>query len=695
MAVGDVAVYIEATGTDTIGATATDMTWDTTVREDSGFDLQVNNIDVECVDAGLYLLLYSFATEKNPSAGATDRHTTETTIFVDGTSQGIHGRGGSYNRQNNGANESFHIGALVFETASANKNVKLQYQKTSTQTNEPSIHPNRSGLCLLQLDDETPYLKVSEAGGGQTHSTDESFSAITFDTNDKLTDESILSHNASTNTDVFTLKEVGHYLVIYSVRWANSVNRMNGLCRATLGGTEIEGSRGSAYTRVAQDANDGYSTWAGIIETSSANTELKIEGTKEGEGSGSVTSEEGSVTIVRLPDDADYLRLHRSNTVNQNLNQLINAFEWDTQDEVDAGSFSHTVSPPGSAMNIDAAGDYLFLSAYETDRSSTTNGERSVIEWVLATGATRIPFGSGARFSRGDQSTNGVFRASGCAGAILPGLTASDVIRIGYYEESQPESQPPLPAAKAVVFQADHCAVQATRCDHIAKNRFFRTTAVSVGVGAVAPQLTGSAFGTTLLPSPAAVPLVAVGPALDMPVALAPSPAAVPLVAVGPLLILGAADTVLLLPSTTVPLVAVGPALDLPIALVPSPAVVPLMVVGPTLDMPVSLAPSPAAVPLVAVGPLLDLGAGVTVLQLTPAAISLVAVAPSLLTGTNPDILLRTAHVCATLQSLGIVVMVEARNGKMVLTLATQAGVSLSKQRTAHIAKTLGFDMER
>jgi len=440
---GNNAVYYEATAGDAMTTSQKNYTWDNTVQEDSDtFDLQSNNYDVRLKESGRYLIMYNLPTSLGTSTNM--RQEIRSGISVGGTLLEPYGTATGYNRATAGADEDNQAAATVIDHVYdagtlTNNDVKVVWQNTDDATTKGTADSG-AGLTLVKLNSDWAHSAYSEAGGNfsltaPTAYNTYNWASITLDTND-INDGVKISHSTSSNTDDITLSDAGYYLVTYSVHFnGTGSGRSNGLTRLTLGGTEVDATRVSAYVRQRQSNNDGYASYSGIIYNSSASATLNLEATIEGEASAALDVEDVGITITKLPDNANYFRNVLS--ADQAVEGVESAITWPTPTEVDSlfsysGSNSSRITIPAGVSNQ----DYLFFSSQYNFRSIATNGTRSIPRWRWRKNGTTIyGYGYHSAYNRGNQSSTGTF-AAGSSGGFLTNLTSSDYVEIMAVDQS-------------------------------------------------------------------------------------------------------------------------------------------------------------------------------------------------------------------------------------------------------------------
>jgi len=420
--VGDFAVYREGAALETITTTPAKLDFSTSVSEGSGFSMGGGNQDVTLSEAGHYLALYNLPME---TISGTNRSEIQGRLDLSGWDL-PYGLSTCYIRRTEGVDECWMAGAAIIESTSTSQTIAVEAFKTDSNSAGVRRRANESGFMLVRLDDDWDFARIREVGGGQTFNTT-SWTTVSWDTNDEL--DAIFSR---TGGDI-TLSETGHYLVTYTLMFRNSGGaRRNNETRLTLDGFELPGTRVSAYTRTTNATDDHAASFVGIIEATTTDQILRLQGVCEGEACGNITGvgNQMGITIAKLPETAEYVRLGYS--ADDQLTDVANdPFEWDIQSEIDAASFSHDSGTNPSRVEIDQAGDYLFLASFFTDRTSTGDGSRQQPRWEWRTnGSTVQQYGSFAKYNRGDQSTTGTFSAGASGGIVLDGLTTSDYIEV-------------------------------------------------------------------------------------------------------------------------------------------------------------------------------------------------------------------------------------------------------------------------
>jgi hypothetical protein len=427
---GDYAIYREATGTNTLAnTTARNQTFDTTVYEGTGFSINAERAAITLADAGHYLVLYNLAW--GTQSGST-RTEIQAFLQLNGSTTLPYGRSSCYQRRLVGTDECFQAGGAIIYATSTNHALRLVAQRTDSGTAIPTRFANQSGISVLKIDDTWGYIRARYNAGGQAFNST-SFATVLLDTNDEID----TSHFTRTNGDI-TLLEKGHYLVTYNVMFRSSVASIrNQMTRVTLNDVEVPGSRTTATIGAANSTQDHTAAWVGIVEATSSGQVLRVDAACSSETCANITSvaNQVGVTVAKIPDTADYLRLYET-VGGQAVDGTDDPILFDTQAEVDS-AFSHSTTSNSSRMQINESGDYLFFGSFLSTRANTTvTGEQYPRwEWRL-NGTNTLPYGTFGQFSEGDNGTIGAFTSGNAAGVIYRGLIADDYVELLNTDES-------------------------------------------------------------------------------------------------------------------------------------------------------------------------------------------------------------------------------------------------------------------
>ena len=414
---GQIAIYREATAGDALTTANFDHDWDTTVREDSTtYTLNANGYDIEC-SAGHYLVQYSSRFD-DPGNNGAERSEAQTHLRLAGTDLDIGWSQGFTRRQNNDF-ELICSGGGIIEVASDGDAVSLRSFRTDAEADTMQREPDASAIQLLRLDDSWDYCRLSKSSSVGLSAT--TFTDVTYDQQDEL-DAGSFAHSGG---DI-TLKTAGHYLVFANTYFQfgsqSTDNRSAYEQQITVGGSLVNGTKTTVYLRGnpnSDSACDGSTAIGTIIETTSANQILNVEVRKEFSGAESPNISAGrtAVTIVKLPDDGDYIRLDDSGT--DAFNPSSGGMGWDTELEIDSGGFTHSDTQVGAAVDD----DYLFFTTLYDDNDGSAR-----IKWWQrwrVNGTDTKQWSSAGRYSRNSEN-----QANGNYSGIILAMTSGDYVEV-------------------------------------------------------------------------------------------------------------------------------------------------------------------------------------------------------------------------------------------------------------------------
>ncbi|NQU22378.1 MAG: hypothetical protein HQ567_13955, partial [Candidatus Nealsonbacteria bacterium] len=330
--VGDIAIFREAAGTNAITTANFDHTFDTVVRDTGNYSL--TGSDISITEAGHYLALYN---SRFDSTGGSDRSEIQSQLVVDGLDVSI-GWSQGYIRRTSGADEAITAGGGIIE-GGAGSTLSLRSFRTDNNGAGVQREPNATGIQLVQLDDSWDYLRLS-ATANQTGPANATYIDVTYDTQDEL-DAGSFAH-ASGSGDI-TLATAGHYMVLANTYFQKPANttRTGFQQRLTIDGNELNGSLTTVYVRGNEDSNDGATSIGTIIETTADNQILNVEVNKLTGTAPDILGGRTGLTIVKLPDTGDFIRLEDSTA--QDFNPATTtAIGWDTELELDATGFTQS-----------------------------------------------------------------------------------------------------------------------------------------------------------------------------------------------------------------------------------------------------------------------------------------------------------------------------------------------------------------
>jgi len=432
---GDFSVFREAAGTEAVTSAGFDVSWDTTVSENSNITLAGNNTDITLSDGGKYLVLYNVWTEKGVEGG-TNRRSIASYLTLDGNPL-EYGRGSGYIRDSENDLTAYNSGAALID-ATANQDLRVVVTRDDANpTAGTAIRGGTNGVSVLKLSDDLDYLRVHKSTRSGDISGNTSFTGVTWDTSDEVDAGSF--GFTPTSTDI-TLKgtENQQFLVTANVKLnvdGAGGPRQNYEMRLTIDGAEVAGTRSTSYMRFDQGTIDGTLQYVGVVKkTSAADQIFNIEVRREGPefAATDIVGDQTALSMVSLPAAAGVISL--TDTSNQLLTTAQSAFDWNSQVSTAPTNFTHSTTSTPANIEIENDGHYLFFASTYTSRTSGTGRDVPKIDWRID-GSVQSYGGHGS-FNRGDQSTDDAFTSGASGGALFPGLTAGQVVELIQSDET-------------------------------------------------------------------------------------------------------------------------------------------------------------------------------------------------------------------------------------------------------------------
>lgn len=415
-------VYRETTWNQTIWTSAVDIPWDTLVTQHTEIPIMTGSTDFDLSVWGHYLVMYSIPVR---SSGWANRSEVQSWLRLNGSTNLEYWRASSYIRRMEWDDDWYNEWAAVIDV-SAWDNIKVQMQRTGSNSATVQTTPDRSWINLLKLDDLWSYARLKPTG---------SQTITTSWTNVDITSEDEIDSPWFTRTwNSLTLSEPWNYLVTYNV-WIQTTNTMrtNDETRLVLDWTEVEWTLWAAYIRWDQWTNNGVSSFVWIINTSSAdqvlNLQVKRESTNEWTWHSTIANQT-ALSVTKLPDSADYVRIAEVAWWWQDITTSANTpLNFDTTREEDS-TFDHNASSE-SEIDIKEDGDYLFFHSVYNSRSDVSNWPREspFLEWQL--NWTNLKYGTSGSYNRQSNDWNWISNSShSSAWIIIPSLTSTWTIRL-------------------------------------------------------------------------------------------------------------------------------------------------------------------------------------------------------------------------------------------------------------------------
>ena len=421
------ATYIDGDGSFTFSGSNTDIPFNIPVVLND----VVSTSDYETFEfeeAGHWLLLYSFAPKVTSGSGNIEVFTD---VVIDGTVQTIAQAGGA--ALNTGGNtEAYLAGAGIFDIDSANTTFKVRASRTDSASANTGVDEGVSSIQAIKLDDDYDYLRLRDS----SDQTPSGWSNVTFDTIDEINSDSFTYYYDDNNV---ILRRAGKYLVIVTLgveqsRSTRCLHRMRMRVNATLvPGTEI-----TAFLEGSNSARNGVIFCAVLLDADAEDSLVIQHERAVGTGS-NLVGDQISMQIVRLPE-ADVCRVRDdSGTTRQDTD---GAIDFDTQDEVDTDTFTHSLVKDPSRIEVNKDGNYLCLLQWSADRTSSSSTSDLCNRFRFRVNGTDVGegqdshmYGYCSRFDVGEDLVNGTVEEKGYSLAVvLTDLSDGDYIEL-YNEE--------------------------------------------------------------------------------------------------------------------------------------------------------------------------------------------------------------------------------------------------------------------
>jgi hypothetical protein len=391
------------------------------------------------MSTGHHLVIYS---SRFDSSGGGNRSEIQTQLNLAGTDLSA-GWSQGYIRRTGDAYETVTAGGAIIEVTNPGDLLQLQSFRTDdntgagvvradSETNAETLlgegpapgEDGSTGIQLLKLDDGWDYLRLA---GHDGTGTDQALPAGADNPEPVVYNQVLESDGAygfTPGSGDITLNQQGHYLILANT-YANGDDfgsREQVTQFLSLDGTEVAGTKTTTYIRDANACIQGAVSLGTIIETTAPGQVLNVSIMKDaGQSGGFIVGERSAVTIVKLPDSADYVRLREDAT--QNISPDA-AFSYTTQEAL-AAAFTHDSGGAPTQVMVNDTGDYLFFASYFVPTTDTSNNRRFPNQgWqVNGTGGLSV-FGQTGRYNRHTAATPSCGNWSG----FMTGLSSADYV---------------------------------------------------------------------------------------------------------------------------------------------------------------------------------------------------------------------------------------------------------------------------
>ncbi|MHA2264724.1 MAG: hypothetical protein ACXAEN_20205 [Candidatus Thorarchaeota archaeon] len=416
---GDFFIARNNAETDTLTTSNLDATWDTNV-DSSGTSIAHTASSADfTLAAGKYLVLYgeSFSTT-DTTAG--ERIEVQGRLTLDGTQQDA-GASWGYIPKIGNALETAPFAGTIIDVPSINTVLNTRFFRTDDSTvGDPTRQPDWSGVQIYTLDHNWNYARYEVTSNRDGPNSNDSWADFSWDNN--IEQDTGFSRSGA---DI-TLTDAGKYLVCLSIpiQGEGSVLQESRI-RLMYNDVEVEGTRAYTYIKNIDGCTDGCISYVGMVRATGTSQVLKvqIQGTAgHGAGTEGTILDGGTIQLLQLPETARTIFLEAT-TGDFNPNGWT-AFDWDSEAQVNGGTFNWDSTPDADNIDVLRAGDYLFFGC----QSATDNaGGRLLPSIQIAVGDTRKSYVTHTAYNRGASSAD---NPAVNLGALLPGLTNTDIVQI-------------------------------------------------------------------------------------------------------------------------------------------------------------------------------------------------------------------------------------------------------------------------
>lgn len=286
------------------------------------------------------------------------------------------------------------------------------------------------------------FVTFRESTGDETIAQSPSISDMGWDTTVSNTSG---TYTLQANTYDIRLGDTGHYLVLYSLPTydpaGSNSERTDSIAWLELAGTDLAYGFSQGYIRRQTNNFEGYNAGAAIIDATAAQF-LSVEMQRRDTNTDSVSRRpsKSGISILKLVDTWDYLRLRvATRSANISGNTSFVDVDWDTQDEVDTGSFAHdTGSSPDEITLSGAAGDHFLVTANVSLNQDANSSVRQNYEMRLALGGNEIDGTRVTTYIRGNPNSDGTYSGVLAYSGIITKQAATDeILTVQVRRESQ------------------------------------------------------------------------------------------------------------------------------------------------------------------------------------------------------------------------------------------------------------------
>ena len=438
-AAGPAVILLRGASADVMNNAEQDVDFTTEDRVDSGTFDHTTDDEVEVLSDGTYRISYGL---NATSSGTTNNHRYILYSHLavnDVDSKACHG--GGYMRFSNGANDVVTQSECVLEL-SANDKLTVVARKEGTNTANTVSLVGAGSWFQVQKIESPEVIILREDANTSSLTTGNVTINWTVQENSFPTDT--FTHSTTANPQNIVVDKAGLYKVSYSVGVNGTAGRSGTVANLIInngsGFADSPYGWGFAYIRGSQSTQESAITGSGIVNLAAdaiVTLDLSDVGATGGETARIGAADKMQIEMEYLGENSNLgvLRIHDSAN-GPDIDPGPTDQLWDTQDQVDPQSFTHT----SDTSDVAVIRDGLYYLSYGVYASQTFNDND---RFNYAT-AVMVDSGSGfaeeqacrsAAFLRGASTANSVPDAVASVGCYLE-LSKDDVFKIRITETS-------------------------------------------------------------------------------------------------------------------------------------------------------------------------------------------------------------------------------------------------------------------
>ncbi len=418
MAVGDYVIRGNASNTDVIPATGSDLLldWPTAIAN-VGSGITHSSGTFTLGETGHFLVMCSDHSHSVDNTN-NERINYKMTLTLDATEL-VEGYSTAYLRKNNTALLDYiTFSAAIIEvttTTGTGDELEVRCERIDdvVLTGPVRVVDDRSGITIIKLDDTWGYGRYQSSSVTATSATDNTRTVMNIQTQDEQDSPFTRSTN---DVDIATGNLV---LAIYSVKMeSTATGRSEFQSNLFLNGSALDGSWNQQYIRTSQNTDWGGSSNVVLLNpTSGWDVNVGIVSREAGGESFDV-----ALQLVELPAGAEAIILE-SAAGNYNPSAATN-FNWPNASAYE-DSAAFTFSSGQTNIDVDNDGDYIVMAAMGDSTDAGTGATRAMPALQFRVNTTDIEHVGSTTYHRNNNTAD---HSSLACATLLTGLSANDSI---------------------------------------------------------------------------------------------------------------------------------------------------------------------------------------------------------------------------------------------------------------------------